>query len=157
MRQSLKCHTSPPPNPWGLCLPRPPDYRSIGHAEFPKFQTGSFAEWKAPLVSETFPSYNVENTACNARRCHVKRSYGKISSALNYRDLGNWASRPFHMNTSKKLRRDFGNRAESGLQPDSCEEALNWDQFRYIFKKFILGCEVWGNKTKGIIPRFSNE
>lgn len=23
-------------------------YRSIGHEKFPKFQTGSFVEWKAP-------------------------------------------------------------------------------------------------------------
>ena len=26
-------------------------YHSIGHMEFPKFQTGIFVEWKAPLVS----------------------------------------------------------------------------------------------------------
>ena len=26
-------------------------YRSIGQMEFPKFQTGIFVEWKAPLVS----------------------------------------------------------------------------------------------------------
>ena len=25
-------------------------YRSIGHVEFPKFQTGIFVEWKAPVV-----------------------------------------------------------------------------------------------------------
>ena len=31
-------------------------YRSIGHVEFPKSQTGIFVEWKATLVSETFPS-----------------------------------------------------------------------------------------------------
>ena len=82
MCKSLKCHTSPPPNPWGLPPPRPPDYRSIGYVEFPKFQTGTLAELKAPLLSETSPSYNVaceqatynvENTAGNARRCHSDR------------------------------------------------------------------------------------
>ena len=26
-------------------------YRSIGHVEFPKFQTGIFVEWKAPFIS----------------------------------------------------------------------------------------------------------
>ena len=26
-------------------------YRSIGHVEFPKFQTGIFVEWKPPLVT----------------------------------------------------------------------------------------------------------
>ena len=26
-------------------------YSSIGHVEFPKFQTGIFVEWKAPIVS----------------------------------------------------------------------------------------------------------
>ena len=26
-------------------------YHSIGHMEFPKFQTAIFVEWKAPLVS----------------------------------------------------------------------------------------------------------
>ena len=31
-------------------------YRSIGHVEFPKSQTGIFVEWKATLVSEMFPS-----------------------------------------------------------------------------------------------------
>ena len=31
-------------------------YRSIRHVEFPKSQTGIFVEWKATLVSETFPS-----------------------------------------------------------------------------------------------------
>ena len=25
-------------------------YRSIGHVEFPKFQTGIFVEWKAPII-----------------------------------------------------------------------------------------------------------
>ena len=25
-------------------------YRSIGHVEFPKFQTGMFVEWKAPQM-----------------------------------------------------------------------------------------------------------
>ena len=30
-------------------------YRSIGHVEFPESQTGIFVEWKATLVSETFP------------------------------------------------------------------------------------------------------
>ena len=36
-------------------------YRSIGHEEFPKSQTGIFVEWKATLVSETFPSELVKN------------------------------------------------------------------------------------------------
>ena len=31
-------------------------YRSIRHVEFPKSQTGIFVEWKATLVSDTFPS-----------------------------------------------------------------------------------------------------
>ena len=26
-------------------------YRSIGHVEFPKFQTGIFVDWKAPFLS----------------------------------------------------------------------------------------------------------
>ena len=30
-------------------------YRSIGHVEFPKFQTGIFVEWKAPRVKVWAP------------------------------------------------------------------------------------------------------
>ena len=72
VQKSEMSHVSTP-LPVGALSPAPPDYRSIGHVEFPKFETGTFAERKAQLVSETFPSYNVENTAGNARRCHPDR------------------------------------------------------------------------------------
>ena len=39
-------------------------YRSIEHVEFPKFQTGIFVEWKAPLDS-------VIITQLNRRISHV--------------------------------------------------------------------------------------
>ena len=173
MCKSLKCHKSPTPNPLGLSPPRPPDYRSIGQGtwNFRNFKQELLLNGKRPwwargshLITWKI-QHAMQDDAIRIARIHpafipvtgLKRSCDKIFSPLYYRDLGNRASPPFHMNRSKKVRRDLGNRAESSLRLDSCEEALNWDQFQYIFKKLILGCEAWGNKTKGIISRLSDE
>ena len=66
---------------WGA-LPRAPQTTvPLGKARgISEISNRNFAEWKAPLVNETFPSYNVKNSAGNARLCHPN---GQNSSSFH--------------------------------------------------------------------------
>ena len=101
MCKSLKCHTSPPPNPWGLSPPRPQTTVPLGTWNFRNLKqelllNGKRNWWarRSHLITWKIQQA-MQNDAIRTARIHpafipatrLKRSYGKISSPFNYRDL----------------------------------------------------------------------
>ena len=109
-------------------------YRSIEHVEFPKFQTGIFVEWKAPLVTSP--------TRFNSHQGHLQQRQNSCWTCGSKSHISRHCTKPTKPPNKKtpEVCRNFNNFTSA-----HCEQTNNKCSVRRLHK--CSNCNKWGCKA----------